>query len=74
MDEAILSPKAHMASAGGPIKVIPNLLSSSGKRGFSEACPHPAQTAYRKGCQVNLNVHIDSSKLEKTQKAMYIGK
>ena len=43
----ILSPKLRIALPGGPMKTILFLLAAklSGKRGFSDACPHPAQTA-----------------------------
>ena len=47
MLEAILSPKAHIAFSGGPKNITPCLCRSSGSFGFSEACPHPAQTASR---------------------------
>ena len=45
--EAILSPRAHMARSGGPIKAILFLCNNSGNFGFSDACPQPAQTAYK---------------------------
>ena len=43
--EAILSPRAHMAFSGGPMKAMLFLINSSGSLGFSEAWPQPAQTA-----------------------------
>lgn len=78
MEEAILSPSAHIAWLGGPkkrennfntlllrysgkwrtgdgqqndphsspMKAMPCFWRSSGSLGFSEACPHPAHTAY----------------------------
>ena len=49
MEEAILSPRAHMACAGGPRNVMPCLCRSSGSLGFSEAWPHPAHTAWERG-------------------------
>ena len=54
MELAILSPRAHMACAGGPRKVMLCLWSSSGSLGFSEAWPHPAHTAWGGG-GVSLN-------------------
>ena len=45
MEEAILSPRAHMAEAGGPRNAMLALWSRSGSLGFSEAWPHPAHTA-----------------------------
>lgn len=46
-DEAILSPKAHIAFSFGPINAILFLWSNSGSFGFSEAWPHPAHTAFK---------------------------
>lgn len=45
IDDAILSPNAHIAFSGGPIKAILFLCNNSGNFGFSEAWPQPAQTA-----------------------------
>lgn len=44
--EAILSPRANIAFSGGPMKAILFLSNSLGSSGFSDACPHPAHTAY----------------------------
>jgi len=44
----ILSPRAAMTLAGGPMKVMPLALRDSGRRGFSEAWPQPGQTAVRR--------------------------
>ena len=46
MEDAILSPSAHMAFSGGPMNMISCLWRSSGSLGFSEAWPHPAHTAW----------------------------
>lgn len=48
MLEAILSPSAHIAFSGGPIKAMLFLCRSSGSLGFSEACPQPAHTPWNK--------------------------
>ena len=45
MEDAILSPRAHMAEAGGPRKVMLDLWRRFGSLGFSEAWPQPAHTA-----------------------------
>ena len=45
MEDAILSPRSHMACSFGPMNMIPFFPRTSGSLGFSEACPHPAQTA-----------------------------
>ena len=42
---AILSPNTDMTGAVGPMKWMPRADSAAGSRGFSEACPHPGQTA-----------------------------
>jgi hypothetical protein len=43
--EPTLSPKAFIDDAGGPRKTISLLVRASGSSGFSEAWPHPGQTA-----------------------------
>lgn len=48
IEDAILSPRAHIAFSGGPMKAMLCLCSNSGSFGFSDACPQPAQTAYKK--------------------------
>mmetsp|Transcript_33206 Transcript_33206/g.73178 ORF Transcript_33206/g.73178 Transcript_33206/m.73178 type:complete len:203 (-) Transcript_33206:475-1083(-) len=40
-----LSPNAAMTDAVGPMNWIPLLFRVDGRRGFSEACPQPGQTA-----------------------------
>mmetsp|Transcript_75 Transcript_75/g.163 ORF Transcript_75/g.163 Transcript_75/m.163 type:complete len:213 (-) Transcript_75:438-1076(-) len=45
MVDPILSPSACMAGPGGPMNLMPCFLSVFGRAGFSDACPHPAQTA-----------------------------
>ena len=46
MELEILSPSDHIALEGGPRNVMLYLWRSSGSFGFSEACPHPAHTAW----------------------------
>ncbi len=42
---SILSPRARIASAGGPTKTSPILSHSSAKAGSSATKPHPTHTA-----------------------------
>ena len=48
MVEEILSPNDRIADPGGPMKTILcfDAARDSGSLGFSEAWPHPAQTAW----------------------------
>jgi hypothetical protein len=43
MVDPILSPKARIAGPAGPIHLMGGVVfcDVSGRRGFSEACPHP---------------------------------
>mmetsp|Transcript_23599 Transcript_23599/g.57154 ORF Transcript_23599/g.57154 Transcript_23599/m.57154 type:complete len:223 (+) Transcript_23599:5435-6103(+) len=42
---AILSPSRDITRPSGPMNLIPSSLSESGSSGFSDAWPHPGQTA-----------------------------
>lgn len=72
MELAILSPSAHIACWGGPRKVMPCLLSNSGSLGFSDACPHPAHTAWR-GEFKGKYIHVSYELVTNPHTIVYLG-